>query len=196
MNEGHIFLEGVIDSATVEDIKRQLSVNSDADSLVLHISSPGGSVYDGYTIYHHLLSTGKKIKAIIEGQAQSMATFISLAATEIEMREPSVYMIHNPSQGLQGDADMLEGGADELRKIEDEMANAYAEKTKLPVEEIKKMMKKETRMNAFEAVQKGFVDRKVTQLKAVAFGREYIKEQNKISELLTELKQLINKNGR
>lgn len=169
--EGHIFLEGVIDASTVEDIKKQLAVNADAESLVLHISSPGGSVYDGYTIYHHLLSTGKKIKGIVEGQAQSMATFISLACYEVEMRDPSVYMIHNPSQGLQGDADMLEGGAEELRKIEDEMAKAYSDKTGIPVEEIKAMMKKETRLNAYEAKQKGFVDKVSKQLKAVAIGK-------------------------
>lgn len=196
MNEGHIFLEGIIDSGTVEDIKRQLALNSTATSLVLHISSPGGSVYDGYSIYHHLLSSGKKIKAIIEGQAQSMATFISLACYEIEMREPSVYMIHNPSQGLQGDADMLEGGAEELRKIEDEMSAAYAEKTGIPVDEIKKMMKKETRMNALEAKQKGFVDKTSKQLKAVAIGQlntNKMEENEKglIQKGLDELKALL-----
>lgn len=176
MNEGHIFLEGIIDSNTVEDIKRQLALNASASSLVLHISSPGGSVYDGYSIYHHLLSSGKKIKGIIEGQAQSMATFISLACYEVEMREPSIYMIHNPSQGLQGDADALQGGAEELRKIEEEMSKAYAEKTGLSVDEIKQMMKKETRMNAHEAKSKGFVDKTSKQLKAVAIGKFNQKE--------------------
>lgn len=182
MNEGHIFIEGIIDHAMYDAVKKQVSMASDSESLVVHIASPGGSVYDGYKIYHVLKGTGKKIRSVIEGEAQSMATFISLAGDEIEIKDPSVYMIHNPSQGLQGDADALQGGAEELRMIEDEMAKAYAIKTGISVDEVKKMMKKETRMNAFEAKQRGFVDKITNQLKAVAIG----KAMNEDSKTLLE----------
>lgn len=190
--EGHILIEGIIDSSMYAEVKKQLSVNANAESLVLHIASPGGSVYDGYKIYHALKSTGKKIKAIIEGEAQSMATFISLAGDEIEIKDPSIYMIHNPSQGLQGDADALQGGADELRMIEDEMANAYSVKTGISVEEIKKMMKKETRLNAFEAKQRGFADKVSSHLKAVAIGKP-MEEKNAFETIMEQLKGITQK---
>lgn len=193
MNEGHIFVEGIIDNILYEAVKKQVVLATGADSLIVHIASPGGSVYDGYKIYHVLKGSGKRIRAIIEGEAQSMATFISLAGDEIEIKDPSIYMIHNPSQGLKGDADALQGGAEELRMIEDEMAKAYSIKTGISIDEIKKMMKKESRMNAFEAKQKGFVDRVTNQLKAVAIGTSQMEDKNAFDKIVAELKSIANK---
>ena len=174
MNEGHIFIDGIITNDYHLEVKRQIAALGNVDTLVVHIQSPGGSVYAGYNTYNVLKSSGKKIKAIIEGEAQSMATFISLAADkgQIEIKRPSTYMIHNPSQGLEGDADALANGVEELRKIEAEMAEAYASRTKMSIDQIKSMMKKETRMNAEEAVQFGFADTIHDQLKAVAIGKQ------------------------
>ena len=137
--EGHIYVRGDIGQDFSRDVEKQLQSPDvkNASDLVVHISSRGGSVYEGYTVYHLLKATGKPITSIIEGQAQSMATFIALAGKKVIMLNPSVFMIHNPSQGLEGDADALQGGSAELRKIEDEMAAAYAAKTKLPIEKIK-----------------------------------------------------------
>ena len=188
MEQGHIFIEGVINEKTYDKVKKEIDLNSTAKELLVHIGSPGGSVYDGYRIYHALVNSGKKINARIEGEAQSMATFITIAAYAtggiIEMNDPGTYMIHNPSQGLEGDAETLEGGASELRKIEDEMANAYSKKTGIDIEEIKQMMKKETRLGAVEAKKLGFVDHVTSKLRAVAFGHNYeIETMKQIEEL-------------
>lgn len=182
--EGHIWIDGVITDNYHLDIKRQLAAVRDADTLVLHIQSPGGSVYAGYNTYHLLKSSGKKIKTIIEGEAQSMATFIALAGDEIEIRNPSVFMIHNPSSGIEGDADTMLNGASELRNIENDMAQAYARRTRLPVEQIKDMMKKTTVLNAVEAQRFGFVDRVIDPLRMVAIGNKIKMEDTK--EINTE----------
>jgi ATP-dependent protease ClpP protease subunit len=138
--EGHIWIDGVITENYHLEVKRQLQANSQADTIILHIQSPGGSVYAGYNTYHLLKSSGKKIKTIIEGEAQSIATFIALAGDTVEIRKPSVFMIHNPFAGLEGDADKMLNGASELRNIENDMATVYSMKTRIPVEEIKEMM--------------------------------------------------------
>ena len=192
MNEGHIFIDGIITNDYHLEVKRQIAALGNVDTLVVHIQSPGGSVYAGYNTYNVLKSSGKKIKAIIEGEAQSMATFISLAADKgmIEIKRPSTYMIHNPSQGLEGDADALSNGVEQLRQIEEEMAHAYSLKTGLPIDQIKAMMKKETRMNAEEAVKYGFADTIHDQLKAVAIGKNQV-----IMENTEEVKGLIQKIG-
>lgn len=171
MKEGHIFIDGIITPDYHLEIKHKLEALRDAQEIILHIQSPGGSVYGGYNTYHVLKSSGKKITAIIEGEAQSMATFISLAADKIIARNPSVYMIHNPSNEVQGDADAMVSGANELRNIETDMLAAYAEKTKLPPEQIKDMMKKTTTLTASRAKELGFVDEVVNPLKAVAIGK-------------------------
>lgn len=190
---GHIYIEGIIGQEFHKEVRAQLESPEvkNAKSLVVHIQSPGGSVYAGYNTYHVLKSSGKPITSIIEGEAQSMATFISLAGDKIIIRDPSTYMIHNPSQGFEGDADAFQGAMDELRTIEDTMSNAYAAKTKIPVEQVKQMMKKTTRLTAQEAMRMGFVDEVSNVLKAVAIGKHMetteTKKKTKFNKLLTAI---------
>lgn len=194
--EGHIFTEDIIDENYPKLIKEQVQRLGNVTSIVHHISSPGGDCYAGYKAYGFLMNLGIPIKPVIEGEAQSMATFMALAGDDSEIQDPSVWMIHNPRMNTGGDADALAGGSSELRKIEDSMAQAYFEKNqrsaaknptvkKLTLEQVKTMMKNETHMSAQEAVMYGFVDRiastkplKITNateyqhLKAVALGTE------------------------
>ncbi len=184
MKEGHIWIDGVITQDYHKQVNRQLQANADADIIVLHIQSPGGSVYAGYNTFHLLKSSGKKIRTIIEGEAQSIATFIALAGDTVEIRNPSVFMIHNPFAPIEGDADMMLNGASELRNIENDMAAIYAQKTRIPIDKIKEMMKKETALNATQAVQYGFADRVIESLKMVAIGNKKITMEEK--EINTE----------
>jgi ATP-dependent protease ClpP protease subunit len=173
--EGHIFTDGVIGEDYHLELKNQLAnlgPSASITKIIHHISSPGGSVYGGYKGYHVLKSYGKPITSVIEGEAQSMATFVAMAGNEIIILEPSIWMIHNPSQGLKGDADALRGGADELQMIEDTMAQAYADRTGKPIETIKTMMKNETRMTPDQAVSFGFATEKRNKLMAVAIGKK------------------------
>ncbi len=191
--EGHIWIDGVITENYHLEVKRQLQANAQADTIILHIQSPGGSVYSGYNTYHLLKSSGKKIRTIIEGEAQSIATFIALAGDTVEIRKPSVFMIHNPFAGLEGDADKMLNGASELRNIENDMATVYSMKTRLPIEQIKEMMKKETSMNADQAVQFGFADRAIDPLKMVAIGKPKTMEEVKDTQsIFDELKSKMN----
>ena len=172
MVEGHIFTDFEIPEDYDAYIRQAIAnLPADTTNIVHHISSPGGSVYGGYKGYHALLGAGKPITSIIEGEAQSMATFIALAGNKIVIMDPSVFMIHNPSQGLRGDADAFRSSAEELQNIENDMSAAYSKKTGIPVDEIKKMMKSTKVMNAQMAKQLGFVDEIKTQLKAVALGK-------------------------
>lgn len=176
---------------------RQLAAASAAESLTLHIASPGGSVYDGYQIYHAIIDwatrDGKKkpVYGVIAGEAQSMATFISAAVDkgQLEIADPSRYMIHNPSQKSGGDKTVLRKDADELERIENEMAEVYASRTKIPVDQIKDMMKKETQMTAQDAVRMGFADKISERLKAVAIGKSMkpVRKETFLSKILGPL---------
>ena len=191
MNEGHIYIDGVIGENSHLQIKKQIENLGNVDKLILHIQSPGGSVYAGYNTYHVIKSAGIPVEAIIEGECQSIATFISLAADKIIARNPSVYMIHNPYTMLEGDASTMESGASELRKIEDIMISAYQRKTNLQAEHIREMMAKETSMTAFEAQKMGFVDEVIDPLMAVAIGLNKFKMEDKLSAFGTKLNQIV-----
>jgi ATP-dependent Clp endopeptidase proteolytic subunit ClpP len=191
MKEGHIFIDDVITPDTLAQVKQKLSEHTDKEKIVLHIQSPGGSVYAGYNIYHALKASRKPIKTIIEGEAQSMATFIALAGDEIEICNPSVFMIHNPHSGVEGTADQFEQGASELRNIENDMVAAYAAKTKLPEAQIREMMRKTTSLTATQARDFGFVDKVLgNYLQAVALGQT-IKKPMKHEEKTGILSKII-----
>jgi ATP-dependent Clp endopeptidase proteolytic subunit ClpP len=169
--EGHIWINDVIERDYHLEVKRQMDALKGATSLVVHIQSPGGSVAAGFNTYHVLKAAGKPIKTIIEGEAQSIATFIALAGDTVEIRNPSIFMIHNPWNEIQGDADSLEAGASELRNLQRDLAEAYSRKTGIPIDQIQAMMKKETVMSAQQAVQMKFADRIVEPIRAVALGK-------------------------
>lgn len=178
MNEGQIFIEGEITPQTTTDVKDMLMRYAQADSFCIHISSNGGSVYDGYKIFHAIRNAAtqngktKPVRAVIEGEAQSMATFIAMAADKgkIEIADPSRYMIHNPSMGVKGTADDFGQAKGELEQIQAEMAQVYSQRTGIAIDQINEMMSKTTNMTASDAVRMGFADTLSTHLRAVAKG--------------------------
>lgn len=198
MNEGHVFISGQIDRSTQDDIMAQIRANALAEKLILHISSPGGSVYAGYNIFHALKSTGKSIEVLVEGEAQSMGSFLAMLGPS-KICNPSRFMVHYPRSGVEGTADQMIQGANELIKIENEMAQVYAAKTGLPIDRIKQMMEKETYLTAQEAVTLGFIDEIVGEvyMKAAAFGKpanQLIKQEPKQEEdLLLQIRALLDK---
>lgn len=171
MNEGHIFIDGEIDAKMYAYVKTQLMANANAQKLIIHLNSPGGSVNLGYSIYHKLKSLPIPKECVIEGNCMSIATFIALACNKITALNPSRYMIHLPSLGLEGTRSDLENGVRELAQIEQEMIAAYQRKTSIPAEQLMAMMSKETYMSADEARQYGFVDEVKTELNAYALGK-------------------------
>jgi ATP-dependent Clp endopeptidase proteolytic subunit ClpP len=131
------------------------------DVLELEINSPGGSVFDGYTIYQEIKSLrdrGVVVNATITGMAASMASVICMACDKVSMVKHGRMMIHDASSGTHGNAESLRKTAELLDGISDNIAEIYAGKTGMDKEEIRAMMKRETWMNAKESIANGFVD--------------------------------------
>lgn len=131
------------------------------DVLDIEINSPGGSVFDGYTIFQEIKSLqdrGVTVNATITGMAASMASVICMACDKVSIVPHGRMMIHNASNAVAGDAAQLRKVADLLETVSNDLADIYAYKTKLDVDKVKSMMDKETWMTAIEAVNYGFVD--------------------------------------
>ena len=96
-----IRIDGVIggdwfgDGVTAKDFITKLN-GIKQKNIVLHINSPGGSVFDGFAIYSALSASGKNVKIVVDGLAASIASVIAMAGDEIEMPESSYLMVHNP----------------------------------------------------------------------------------------------------
>lgn len=130
-----------------------------ADVIHLRINSPGGSVFAARAMETALRSHSAKIVAHIDGVAASAASFLAMAADEIEISKGAFFMIHKAWTMTFGNADDLLKEAELLEKIDGTLVDTYQARTGLEAEELKNMMSAETWLEAEEAVAKGFADR-------------------------------------
>lgn len=148
------------------------------DILDIEINSPGGSVFDGYTIYQEIKSLqdrGVIVNATITGMAASMASVICMACDRVSIVPHGRMMIHDASNSVHGNADELRKAADLLDSISGDIADIYSNRTGKPVDEIRELMKAETWMNADTCIAFGFVDSVIgrkAQKQAVDIGGE------------------------
>ena len=142
---------------TAKSFQKEISAIK-ASQIDLHINSPGGSVFDGITIYNLIKQHPANVTAYIDGLAASIASVIALAGDTVVMAENALYMIHNPSGMAFGTAGDLRSFADVLDKIGGTMITAYASKTGKSEDEIRAMLDAESWLTADEAKEAGFVD--------------------------------------
>jgi ATP-dependent protease ClpP protease subunit len=127
------------------------------DEILVHLSSPGGDVFDGITIHNLLKRHPAKINVLID-VALSMASGIAMAGDSVEMANNGLFMLHEPSTFAAGGAEDMKRVASRLEVAKKSLASAYAEKTGKPIEEINDMMAAETWLSADDAYDLGFVD--------------------------------------
>ena len=147
--------EGTTAKSFAEDLK---AAGDGIRKIHLRVNSPGGSVFDGLAIYNTLLSHGAKVTAQVDGLAASIASVIVMAASEIDMADNGMMMIHNPSTVMGGDANDMRKMAETLDKVKTSMITAYRRHTSKSVEEVGALMDAETWMTAQETVDNGFAE--------------------------------------
>ncbi len=110
-----------------------------------------------------------KIDVYIDGLAASAASLIAMAGDTIEISQGGMMMIHNPASyapEMFGEAeDHRRAAEDRLRsaalldKVRDTLAETYANRSSLTVQEASDFMAAETWFNAEECLGKKLVDR-------------------------------------
>lgn len=134
-----------------------------AGDLEVHISSPGGDIYDGLTIYNTLLQARKRgtVNVIIDGLAASAASFIAMAASpgKLEISPHAEVMIHDGFCLAIGNAADMRELADQLDRASDNIAGIYADRTGKPAAYWREKMRAETWFTDRQAVDEGLADR-------------------------------------
>jgi ATP-dependent Clp endopeptidase proteolytic subunit ClpP len=158
---GDSFFDETAVSATqfTEALKK---IPKSVKEIHLRVNSPGGSVFDGMTIYERIKSeraNGRRVVAYIDGLAASIASIIVQAADEIIVGDGSFIMIHKPLVGVYGNSLELDRMISILDKIEEQMISIYAKKTGLSRVEIANALAAETWYTSKEALELGLADR-------------------------------------
>jgi ATP-dependent protease ClpP protease subunit len=90
-----ITIDGVVGiDVTPSNVRAQLAA-AKGRPISVHISSPGGSAVDGFTIYDLIKAYRGEKETVIFGIAASIASYIALATDKISAHENSIYMVHN-----------------------------------------------------------------------------------------------------
>jgi ATP-dependent protease ClpP protease subunit len=133
-------------------------INGDLD---VHISSPGGDVFDAIAIYNQLKSRRGSVAITIDGLAASAASFIAQAASPgmLEMAPFSTMMIHDGFAAGIGNAADMRDLANQLDAASDNIASIYAERTGKSADYWRAKMKSTTWYKDSEAVADGLADR-------------------------------------
>jgi ATP-dependent protease ClpP protease subunit len=152
-----------------KDIVAAIEEAKGADSLEIHVNSPGGYVFEGIAIFNAIRSFSGAKTVYVDGVAASIASIIALAGDRVIMNEGSMFMIHDPMGGLfsMGSADQIEEDARKtvvaLRKCRETLLDIYTNATGRTVSEVSAWMTAETWMTAAEALDRGFADEIVKQ---------------------------------
>lgn len=169
-----IYVYGVIggdwfgDGATASQFAKDLKALGSVSSIDLHLDSEGGSVQDAQAMYTLLVSHPAKVTTHIDGWACSAASFLAMAGEEILIGEGGMFMIHNARMLAFGEAEDLERGAALLRTTNQTILQKYVDRTGLPADKVEAWMDAETWWTGKEAVDAGFCDKVVANLKVAA----------------------------
>lgn len=133
------------------------SLDTQADTIHIHVNSPGGDVVSGLSIIAAMRSMNAFIHVHIDGLAASMAAVIAIAADRISMQDYGKIMIHNPYP------------SDKEAKMNDKLSKALASLTDTlqtilsrrgcKKEKIASLMSAETWFTAEEAKTEGLIDK-------------------------------------
>ena len=152
-----IKIEGEIGwDTTANGVKGELSQTT--GDIMVEISSPGGSVFQGIEIFNALKNyKGGQVHVVITSLAASIASYIALAGDTIKAHDNAVYMIHNAWALAIGDHNAMRKRADVVEGLSNIIAKKYIEITGKSEKEIKQLMDAETFFYGDEMKEAGFV---------------------------------------
>lgn len=159
------FGEGVSAKTFAADLK---ALPSSVKTIHLRINSDGGVVTEARAMYNLLVEHKAKVVAHIDGIAASAASFLAMAASEIEIAEGGFIMIHNARMFAGGDAAELRRAADVLDTVNQTLIETYIARTGNTDRQVRKWMDAETWFDGKAAVANRFADRLVANNAKVA----------------------------
>lgn len=154
---------GEIDKAMAQRAaERLLALSFEGDApITVFISSPGGHVESGDTIFDMIRYVQPVVRTVGTGWVGSIATHIYLAAErDNRFALPNTrFLIHQPAGGFGGDASDIEIHARELLKTRERINRVIAERTGQPLERVNADTDRDHWMSAEESVEYGLVGR-------------------------------------
>jgi ATP-dependent Clp protease protease subunit len=153
--------DSVRNKATVADVVAK--ADDAVNEIEIEIDSPGGSIQQGYRAYKTIMALRERgvfVTARVSKLAASMGSIIAAAADKVLIEENARIMIHDASVMAWGNPADLRETTERLDAISDELATMYSARTGQTPEEMRNLMKRETWLNADQAIEMKLADEK------------------------------------
>jgi len=139
------------------------------DPITLYISSPGGHVESGDTIFDMIRYIKPVVRTVGTGWVGSIATHIYLAPEkEHRFCLPNTrFLIHQPHGGFGGDASDIEIHAREIVKTRERINGIIAAQTGQSLERVVEDTDRDYWMSAEESVEYGLVGKIIDGIQAI-----------------------------
>ncbi|HMH76888.1 MAG TPA: head maturation protease, ClpP-related [Candidatus Udaeobacter sp.] len=143
---------------TARDFIRDLAAIE--GDIELHLSTPGGEVFDGLAIFSALKQRAGVVSVVVDSLAASIASVIAMAATagRLSIMPNASIMIHEASGFCAGTEQDMAAMARLLSGMSGNIASIYADRTGKPVDHWRAAMLAETWYIGQEAVDAGLAD--------------------------------------
>lgn len=151
---GESFFGGFSEKQFSDELKKAKG----SKTLTVKINSPGGFVDSGMTMLNLLSEFDGKVITKNMGLAASAAADLMMAGDERVMFDNAMFMIHEPFTFMIGNADEMRKEADVLDKVNNAGVKVFVNRTNLPEEKVRQLLKDETFMSAEEAEELNFID--------------------------------------
>ena len=150
------------ESTCPADVDKVSMTMQPGEKLEVIINSGGGSVFAGQEIYSKL-KRRDDVTIEIQSLAGSAAGVIAMAGKS-KISPVGMIMIHNVSMsGASGDYHDMQKNVEILKQMNAAMASAYTEKSGMTLEDVLKIMDRETWLTANQCLEYGFVDEIMTE---------------------------------
>ena len=133
--------------------------NCQPDTIFLHINSPGGEVVAAFSTVDIIRTSPTPIVTIIEGEACSAATMISVVGHERWMHKHAYMLIHQGSDSIEGNARFLTDDFYNFCKMEDDSNQLYLDYSKITREELNETLKHDIMWDSQKCLKVGLVDK-------------------------------------
>ena len=125
----------------------------------LYINSPGGVVLQGFSAMDTIRASTIPVTTIIDGEAASAATFISVVGNERLMYEHAHILIHQLSSIHWGNFEQLKDDMQNSERFMETIRDIYRKYTKISVKAMDDMLKHDLWWDAKTCLKYGLVDR-------------------------------------
>ena len=155
---------------------------SGSGPVTVYLSSPGGDCIAASQIYTMLMDYKDDVTVKIDGIAASAASVLAMAGTRVLMAPTALMMIHQPMSGVFGNHNDMEKAMSMLDEVQESIINAYELRTGLSRAKLAHMMEQETWMNAKKAIELGFADGILEDVKRLPANEEAFSFSSRTAE--------------